>query len=91
MTYQLRVPSDGGKESSQEGNKKADTGPPVSYIREFTIRPSSGTIPPDLSQDIQVHTIIQWYNFDKLSVKFYLRTVEVFTMNFTKINNLILI
>ena len=56
MTYQLRVPSDGGKESSQEGNKKADTGPPVSFIREFTIRPSSGTIPPDLSQDIQVHT-----------------------------------
>lgn len=55
MTYQLRVPSDGGKEPSQEGKKKTDTGPPVSFVREFTIRPSSGTIPPDLSQDIQVH------------------------------------
>ena len=56
MTYQLRVPSDGGgKEPSQEGNKKTDTGPPVSFIQEFTIRPPSGTIPPNLSQDIQVH------------------------------------
>ena len=50
MTYHLRVPSDASKESLSDDN----TVPPVSSLREFTIRPRSGTIPPDLSQDIQV-------------------------------------
>ena len=58
MSYHLRVPSDGTKESLQDGNMSTDTVPPhpaVSSLREFIIRPQSGTIPPDLSQDIQVH------------------------------------
>ena len=55
MTYQLRVPSDGSKESVQ------DDKPPVSSVREFTIRPRSGTIPPDLSQDIQVLYVLIYY------------------------------
>lgn len=58
MTYKLRVPSDGTKKSVQDGNNEMDTAPPVSVSsqQEFMIRPRSGTIPPDLSQDIQVHT-----------------------------------
>lgn len=58
MTYHLRVPSDSGKESLQDDNKETDTAPPVSSIREFTIRPHTGSIPPDLSQDIQVYTVM---------------------------------
>ena len=55
MTYHLRVPSDGSKESLQDANN--NTKQPVSSIREFTIRPRSGTIPPNLSQDIQVRML----------------------------------
>jgi len=56
MSYHLRVPSDGTKESLQDGNKSADTvSAAVSSAQEFIIRPRSGTILPDLSQDIQVH------------------------------------
>ena len=57
MTYHLRVPSDGSsKESLQDADNS--TKQPVSSIREFTIRPRSGTIPPDLSQDVQVSVYV---------------------------------
>jgi len=61
MTYRLRVPSDGTKNapqnSSNTNNKGSDTAtavPVAVLVKEFAIRPRSGTIPPDLSQDIQV-------------------------------------
>lgn len=61
MAYRLRVPSDGTKgapqDSNNTNNKGSDTAtavPVAVLVKEFAIRPRSGTIPPDLSQDIQV-------------------------------------
>ena len=63
MTYRLRVPSDGTKEPQQDNNtnnKGSDTAASAAVailVKEFAIRPRSGTIPPDLSQDIQVRNL----------------------------------
>jgi len=60
MTYRLRVPSDGSKNTPQDSNSNnkssnTTTAAPVAVlVKEFAIRPRSGTIPPNLSQDIQV-------------------------------------
>lgn len=63
MSYHLRVLSDGTKESLQDDNKSTDTVPPaVNSARQFIIRPQSGTIPPDLSQNIQVHNTTYYNN-----------------------------
>jgi len=58
MTYRLRVPSDGTKEALQDskGSDTTSTAITTILVKEFSIRPRSGTIPPGLLQSIQVLT-----------------------------------